>query len=148
MGKTYFHCDRCGREISDGKARIIFFDCKEGDFKTERYQIVCHDCAGKISEMQKDASLSDFPLNGFGDSDAIMRLLEALSDNRPDTPQDKENVLLLIKRIAIPYYESNYQLISEAESQGVYTPNGKEDYPSVGQLMAIDQWRKGKSPSD
>lgn len=82
------------------------------------------------------AIIADMHLEQFLGPDGLMMLLEYLATE--ELP--KEEVLVMIKRLHIPGYEHARLHFDRAIAEGVFEPNGPEDYYRQSDIRATLEW--------
>jgi hypothetical protein len=83
-------------------------------------------------------SLGDLDLNTFVGQDGLMTLLEFMSDN----PTSVDQLIELTKRIHIDGYDEARGHFQSAINAGVFEPNTKPGFHSVGDIAATVEWAR------
>lgn len=138
-------CDVCGESIATVEAGWVeWISRRDRNLAAVGLRLVHHKPASPRSEgcyHSREAAVAqygtnaDLPLSSFVGPNGLMRLLEFIHRN----DFEQEEVLELIKRLHIPGYEEARGHIAEAIADGVYEPNGPENYPHFEVIERINR---------
>lgn len=96
----------------------------------------CQYNGNQVYAANKDL-VSDLGLDFFSSDDGLVNLLQKLSDQEF---QDPEEVIEMIKRLHLSNYEAARPYLQQAIAQGVIELNSKPGYQFQDQLLAIRHW--------
>lgn len=114
-------CDSCGEVIETADDGWLEWYHKIDDYFNDKgFRIVHHggSCMYDTDVMfRQGKSTSDAHLNSFVDADGLVNLLSMVQDK---SVENEAELLEIIRRLHIPYYEEARKLHTEAELDGIF----------------------------
>lgn len=122
-----WYCDSCGEVIeSVENGWLEWYADRDNIFKEKGFRIVHHNKSCMYNEkwMYKvGKSVSDSHLDSFAGADGLVRLLSKI---QLEYVEDNAELIEIIRRLHVPYYEEARKYHDEAEADGYF--DGKNEY--------------------
>ncbi len=116
-----WYCDSCGEMIETADdGWLEWYHERDEHFNNKGFRIVHHDssCMYDTDVMfQQGKSTSDMHLNSFVGADGLVNLLSKIQYK---SVKDEAELVEVIRRLHVPYYEEARKLHNEAERDGFF----------------------------
>ena len=116
-----WYCDNCGEVIDNPKdGWLEWYHDKEDYNNNEGYRIVHHDKKCMYDDkvlFSENKLVSDMHLTDYVGPDGLVKLLSAIELNKV---KDNSELVEIIRRLHIPYYEEARKYHSVAEENGLF----------------------------